>query len=166
MQEEMQEYFFTNGAWFHCSAQHNVPLLDLTRWQILHDPQAYPAPKCFQNFYCPLKNSHFIKGESWKELHSCTHWDHAEGVCLLQCNEVFFSLLHTKPLFLFWRKSQSSLTFSFLSMLPSCPSHALAFSKFVSCWARRGNIFQYGEWKQSQFLEDWEVRTWRKASLS
>lgn len=41
------------------------------RCQILHYPQAFPALKYFRSFYCPLKNSHFIKGESWKELCGC-----------------------------------------------------------------------------------------------
>lgn len=107
------------------------------------------STKIFPEFLLPIEEFTLHqrkKLEGALQLHF-THWDHAEGVCLLQCSEVFFSFPYCIPnhAFLFRRKNQSSLTFFFSSILQSHPSDAVAFSKYGSCWTR---------WDRKDFSED------------
>lgn len=102
------------------------------------------------------------KEKAWKELCSCI--SHTLRSCwrslpsAVQWSTLFFSLRRTKPLVLFWRKSQSSLTFPFLSTLRCCPTHAVASSVCLLLsqvrrkrffWRFWCNNFQCREWKHS-----------------
>lgn len=98
------------------------------------------STKIFPKFLLPIEEFTLHqrrKLEGALQLHF-THWDHAEGVFLLQCSEVFFSLPYCIPnhSFLFRRKNQSCLMLFFSSILQSHPSRAVAFSKCGSCCTR------------------------------
>lgn len=135
------------------------------------------STKIFPEFLLPIEEFTLHqrrKLEGALQLHF-THSDHAEGVCLLQCSEVFFSFPYCIPnhSFLFRRKNQSSLTFFFLSILQSHPSDAVVFSQVWFLLNQVGqkrffrgcNTFQCEEWKHDpKKFKDWELK-WRKAPL-
>lgn len=107
------------------------------------------STKIFPEFLLPIEEFTLHqrrKLEGALQLHF-THWDHAEGVCLLQCSEVFFSFPYCIPnhSFLFRRKNQSSLTFFFSSFPQSHPSLVVPFSERGSYWTR---------WDRKYFSED------------
>lgn len=129
--------------------------------------------KIFPEFLLPIEEFTLHqrkKLEGALQLHF-THWDHAEGVCLLQCSEVFFSFPYWVPNhsclegktnhpshFFSWAfcKAISQMLLHSLSMVPIEPDGTekiLQKMQHLPMWEVE---------TLSQKIKDWELK-WRKA---
>lgn len=136
--------------------------------------------KVFPKFLLPIEEftlNQRRRLEGASQLHFTHSWDHAGGVCLLQCSEVVFSFPYCIPShsscyegkadgpthFPSWACCEAVLRMLLHSQSLSPVEPGETEKIFLKILMQHLPI--WGVETQSQFLKDWEVRNWRKAPL-
>lgn len=105
------------------------------------------STKIFPEFLLPIEEFTLHqrkKLEGALQLHF-THWDHAEGVCLLQGSEVFFSFPYCIPNHSLEGKTNTPWHFYSWAFCKAIPQMLLHSLKCGSCWTR---------WDRKDFSKD------------